>query len=190
MNKKRPNLLVVAVNTPQTTIRNAARRQVRQLLGELLPGETLISTPAQAIRLARPGSKIGISVSHEVGLSLVAINYAGPVGIDLMHPQQTTGWSKQIPSLTQDYLGPEIARKLATLPPDLQARNFAEAWTQHEARLKYFGLGLQEWQPELDERLASCQVEALNLPSGYIGAMAYDSMKIQEESCPGFRFSS
>ena len=175
MNKKRPNLLVVAVNTPQTTIRNAARRQVRQLLGELLPGETLISTPAQAIRLARPGSKIGISVSHEVGLSLVAINYAGPVGIDLMRPLDGADWREQILALAQDYLGPQIAQHLASLPAAAQMRYFAEAWTQHEARLKYLGLGLQEWQLALAQRLSAIYVEQLSLPDGYIGAVAYSA---------------
>jgi 4'-phosphopantetheinyl transferase len=173
VDQKRPNLLLVAVDTPNTSIRDAARQQVRQVLRELLGDEALVSTPGQAIRLVRPGSKIGISVSHEIGLSLVAVNFAGPVGIDLMRSLDSADWREQIPALAQDYLGPQIAQNLVSLPAAAQMRYFAEAWTQHEARLKCLGLGLQEWQPVLAERLSACHVEPLNLPSGYIGAVAY-----------------
>ena len=173
MDQKRPNLLLVAVDTPNTSIRDAARQQVRQVLRELLGDEALVSTPGQAIRLVRPGSKIGISVSHEIGLSLVAVNFAGPVGIDLMRSLASADWHEQISALAQDYLGPQIAQNLVSLPAAAQMRYFAEAWTQHEARLKCLGLGLQEWQPVLAERLSACHVEQLNLPSGYIGAVAY-----------------
>jgi 4'-phosphopantetheinyl transferase len=173
LDKKRQNLLIVAVDTENTPIRDAARRQVRQVLRELLGDQELVSLPGQAIRLANPGSKTGISVSHEAGLSLVAVNYAGPVGIDLMRPLASADWREQIPTLAHDYLGPDIARKLASLPHAMQLQHFAEAWTQHEARLKCLGLGLQEWQPALAQRLSTCRVEPLVLPHGYIGAVAY-----------------
>jgi hypothetical protein len=52
-------------------------------------------------------------------------------------------------------------------------RQFAERWVEHEARLKYLGLGLEEWQPALAQRLSACCVEQLVLPGGYIGAVAY-----------------
>ena len=174
MDKKRQNLLIVAVNTENTAIRDAARQQVRQVLRELLGDEPLVSTPGQAIRVARPGSKIGISVSHEARLSLVAVNFAGPVGIDLMR-SLSADWHEQIPGLAQDYLGPQSARYLAGLSCEEQAQHFAEAWTQHEARLKYLGLGLQEWQLALAQRLSAIYVEQLSLPDGYIGAVAYSA---------------
>lgn len=173
MDKKRQNLLIVAVDTPNTLIRDAARQQVRQVLRELLTDEALVSLPGQAIRLARPGSKTGISVSHEAGLSLVAVNYAGPVGIDLVRPLDSPDWRESIPTLAQDYLGPRVAQHLASFPAVEQMRYFAEAWTQHEARLKCLGLGLEEWHPALAERLSACRVEQLTLPGGYIGAVAY-----------------
>jgi 4'-phosphopantetheinyl transferase len=174
VDKKRPNLLIVAVNTPNTSIRDVARQQVRQTLRDLLGDEELVSTPGQAIRVLRPGSKIGISVSHEIGLSLVAINFAGPVGIDLMRPLASADWYEQIPTLANDYLGPQSTRYLASLPCAAQLQHFATAWTQYEARLKCFGLGLQEWQPALAERLSACRIEQLVLPGGYIGAVAYN----------------
>lgn len=173
MNKKRPDLRIVTVNTPNTLIREVARQQVRQVLHELLGGEELVSLLGKPLRLARQGSTTGISVSHEAGLSLVAVNFAGPVGIDLMRVLENPEWREQIPDLARDYLGPEIAQKLASLSAEVQIHYFAEAWTQHEAQLKYLGLGLQEWQPTLAQRLSFCRVEQLILPDGYIGAVAY-----------------
>ncbi len=143
------------------------------MLREILGDEALVSCPGQPIRLARQGSVTGISVSHEAGLSLVAVNYAGPVGIDLMCPLASANWFEQIPVLARDYLGPEIAQELACLPAEAQAQNFAERWTEHEARLKYLGLGLEEWQPSFAQCLSACRVEQLVLPGGYIGAVAY-----------------
>lgn len=172
MNKVRENLQIVAVDTPNTLNRDVARQQVRRVLREILGDEALISCPGQPIRLARQGSTTGISVSHEAGLSLVAVNYAGPVGIDLMRPLASADWFEQIPVLAQDYLGPEIAQGLACLPADAQVRQFAERWVEHEARMKYLGLGLEEWQPALAQRLSVCRVEQLVLPGGYIGAVA------------------
>ena len=173
LNKIRENLQIVTVDTPNTLNRDVARQQVRQVLREILGDEELVSSPGQPIRLARQGSTTGISVSHEAGLSLVAVNYAGPVGIDLMRPLATADWFEQILVVAHDYLGPEIAQELACLPAEVQMRQFAERWVEHEARLKYLGLGLEEWQPTLAQRLSACRVEQLVLPGGYIGAVAY-----------------
>ena len=173
MNKIRENLRIVTVDTPNKLNRDVARQQVRQVLREILGDEALVSSPGQPIRLARQGSTTGISVSHEAGLSLVAVNYAGPVGIDLMRPLASADWFEQIPVLAHDYLGPEIAQGLACFPAEVQMRQFAERWVEHEARLKYLGLGLDEWQPALAQRLSVCRVEQLVLPGGYIGAVAY-----------------
>mgnify|MGYP000093612309 FL=1 len=173
MNKVRENLRIVTVDTPNTLNRDVARQQVRQVLREILGDEALVSCPGQPIRLARQGSVTGISVSHEAGLSLVAVNYAGPVGIDLMRPLLSADWFEQIPVLARDYLGPEIAQELSCLPAEAQVRQFAVRWTEHEACLKYLGMGLEEWQPALAQRLSACRVEQLVLPGGYIGAVAY-----------------
>lgn len=164
---------IVAVNTPNRLNRDVARQRVRQVLREILGDEALVSSPGQPIRLARQGSTTGISVSHEAGLSLVAVNYAGRVGVDLMRPLASADWFEQIPVLAHDYLGPEIAQELACHPAEAQMQHFAERWTEHEARLKYLGLGLEEWQPTLAQRLSTCRAEQLVLPGGYVGAVAY-----------------
>ena len=78
------NLLIVAVDTPNTAIRDQARQQIRQVLREILapllacsPEDVpLIIEPGQAPRLAKKPA-MGLSISHEPGLSLLAINFAG-----------------------------------------------------------------------------------------------------------------
>lgn len=165
-------LLIVAVDTPKSPIRDAARQLVRAALSEILGDAELLCEPGQAIRLAQPDSPLGISVSHENGLSLLAVHYAGPVGIDLLRIPESPDWLEQIPLLANDWLGPKIARQIAELPPQRQMLQFALAWTQHEARLKCRGLALEEWHGKLDEYLAPCYVAQLALPAGYVGAVA------------------
>ena len=164
--------LIVAVDTPDTPIRETARQQVRDVLREILGDVELISRPGQPIRVAGQVKTPGISVSHEAGLSLVAVHFGGPVGIDLLRMPEYPDWRAELLTLAVDYLGPIIARQIAALPPIEQLACFASAWTRHEARLKCLGLGLEEWSDLLENRLAPCRVQTLILPSGYIGAVA------------------
>ena len=73
--------------------RASARAQVRQAVRQALcawlalaPDQiALTSTPGQAPRLVLKGARTaGLSVSHEAGLSLAAINLHGRIGVDLM----------------------------------------------------------------------------------------------------------
>jgi len=169
---KAQDLLVVAVDTPDTPIRDAARQLVRSALREILGDVELISKPGQPIRLARQDSPIGISVSHENGLSLLAVHFSGPVGIDLLRMPTNPDWSTQIPMLASDYLGPQRARQIAGMAPQAQIAHFARAWTEHEACLKCRGLGLEEWSPTLEAHLSPCSPRQLALPAGYVGAVA------------------
>lgn len=179
------NLLVAAVNSEKTPNRESARRLVRRalcsLLGEYLacPAQDirLISTPGQPIRLDQAGTKIGLSISHEPGLSLIAINPAGPVGIDLIRLTSITALGDEIPRLTQDYLGPKIAAQLAALPLNERASGFADAWTRLEAGLKCLNKGLAEWSPAVQRDLSACPSLRLQLPAGYLGSLALPAPK-------------
>jgi 4'-phosphopantetheinyl transferase len=169
-------LHLLAVETPDTPLRETARGQIRAALLEALaqilerPASSLSlrSAPGEAPRLILPDGKASLSISHEAGLSLAAIHLDGAVGVDLMRiielPDQ--------PVLARDYLGPDAAARLAALPAREQASAFAEAWCAHEAKLKCLGLGLQEWNPELARRLSACIAEPLALPEGWAGAVA------------------
>lgn len=169
---KTQDLLVIAVDTPETPIRDAARRRVRDVLGEILGNVELISVPGQPIRLAGLDSPVGISVSHESGLSLLAIHFSGPVGIDLLKVADSPDWQTDIPMLARDYLGPQGARHIAGLAPSEQMLQFCRAWTEHEARLKSRGLALEEWSAALEAELSPCCVQSIALPAGYVGAVA------------------
>lgn len=169
---KAQDLLIVAIDTPETPIRDAARQRVREVLGEILGDVELISVPGQPIQLAARDSTVGISVSHESGLSLLAIHYSGPVGIDLLKVANAPDWQTDIPMLARDYLGRKNAQRIAGLVPSGQITAFSLAWTEHEARLKCRGYGLEEWSEALENELASCRVRPLALPAGYVGAVA------------------
>ena len=169
---KAQDLLIIAVDTPNTPIRDTARRLIRQVLREILGDVELIADPGQPLRLAGYNSRIGISVSHEAGLSLLAVHFAGPVGIDLLRLPESPDWPAEMALLTGDYLGPERAQQIAGLPKDQQWAQFAQTWTEHEARLKCRGLALEEWNPALAAHLSPCRIQQLALPAGYVGTIA------------------
>jgi 4'-phosphopantetheinyl transferase len=79
-------------------------------------------------------------------------------------------------AVARDYLGPRVADALQQTPPADRPAAFAQAWCQLEARLKCAGLGLAEWHPARDQRLAACQLWPLQLPIGGWGALALGSV--------------
>lgn len=169
-------LLVIGVATPDSAIRATARRQIREALCEVLgilldcePGRVpLVSSPGQALRVDLPDRCIGVSVSHEPGLSLAAIHRHGPIGVDLMRVTDVIEWE----AVAYDYLGPSQAARIACMAPSERSHAFARAWTCLEAGLKYLGLGLEEWSPALASRLQACDMIALDLPAGLAGTVA------------------
>lgn len=171
---------VISLVTPDTTLRHAARARVRTALQDVLaallcrPAASiaLISQPGQAILLDMPEARIGLSVSHAPGLTVAAIRVGGAIGIDLIRIEPGVAELPDWERVAQDYLGPQSCRQLATLPPAQRAAAFAQAWTCQEAGLKCLGLGLTEWTPALESRLASCAVRSLAVPGSYGGAMA------------------
>jgi 4'-phosphopantetheinyl transferase len=170
-------LHILTIKTPATPIRDSARLLVRQALHAALAqllavdkvGISLISTHGLPVRLAPPWEHIGISFSHEPGLSLAAIHLAGPVGIDLMRLGKPL---PDIERLARDYLGPEAAAAIAGQAGERQQLAFAQAWVCQEARLKCLALPMTEWTPELDKQLARCCATNLTMPVGWIAAVA------------------
>ena len=162
---------------PETTLRDDARMLVRQALREALgkllaTGDqplSLISQPGQPIRLAPPWAAIGVSVSHESSRSLAAINLNGPVGIDLMRVANAPA---DFHAISRDYLGPDATARLCALPDEQRPLAFAQAWTGFEARMKCLALELGEWTPQLDAQLRICSVVELQMPAGWVAALA------------------
>ena len=172
-----PDLLVISVATPDSQLRDAARVQLRGALRKVLGLQlerspesiALISAPGQALRLDGPDHRIGLSASHEAGLSVAAIRRHGPVGVDIMRVPPAFDWQ----ATARDYLGPQALRRIAGRPLLEQPLAFAREWTRLEAGLKSLGLALQEWTPALAQRLEGCRLRELELPSGLCGAVAW-----------------
>ena len=170
----------ISLVTPDTTLRHAARARIRSALQDLLgallcrPAASiaLLSQPGQAILLDLPETRIGLSVSHAPGLTVAAIRLGGAIGIDLIRIEPGVAELPDWERVAQDYLGPQVCRQLATLSSAQRAAAFAQAWSRWEAGLKCFGLGLTEWTPALESRLASCAIRPLAVPEPYGGAMA------------------
>lgn len=172
-------LLVISVVTPNSTLRDTARAQLRSALSEVLSLQlgcapesvVLKSIPGQLLRIEQPphGQNVGLSVSHEAGLSVAAFRQHGPVGIDIMRIAPTFDWQ----AVACDYLGPQAIRRIASQPEPEQLKAFAREWTRLEAGLKCLGNGLQEWCPALTQRLESCRLMTLDLPSRLCGAVAW-----------------
>ena len=172
-------LLVISVVTPDSTLRDTARAQMRDALREVLSLQlgcapesvVLQSIPGQPLRVEQPGhgQNIGLSISHEAGLSVAALRRNGPVGVDILRIAPAFDWQ----AVACDYLGPQAVRRIASLPDPEQLLAFAREWTRLEAGLKCLGLGLQEWNPALRQRLENCRVIELELPSELCGSVAY-----------------
>ncbi len=173
-------LLVLALRTSPNITRTEARLQIRIALQEALAlllacssaEIELLSQPGHALKLLNPKLNVGLSVSHEIGLSLAAININGALGIDLMSLSSTPA-SNEIQTLATDYLGNEIAQQIAGAPTNRQANDFTKAWTAFEARLKCGGEVLAEWNEATEKRLAQYRCRDLILPDGYIGTVAF-----------------
>lgn len=172
--------LVLGIATPDGAVRDAAREAARTMLRGALsvllkrPPEAvpLVSRPGHPVRLDLPGTRIGLSVSHERGLTIAAIHPGGPVGVDLMRVEQRPGWLPDWESVARDYLGRESAHRIGELPPAERPCAFAAAWTGLEAGLKCHGMPLQEWNPAREATLMRCTLFRLDLPHGFIGTLA------------------
>jgi 4'-phosphopantetheinyl transferase len=169
--------VLLALATPPTTLRDAARQQTRAALCALLAdylgcdaaSVPLVSRPGEALRLDLPGSAPGISVSHEAGISLIAIDPHGIPGIDVMRIEALPDWR----DVARDYLGAAACRAIETAAPSQRAQVFAAAWTRMEASLKCLGLALAEWTPALQRELERCTAVAFAPAPGIVAALAW-----------------
>jgi 4'-phosphopantetheinyl transferase len=171
------DLMVISVTTPNSTLRDAARAQLRDAVREVLglrlhrAPETipLLSMPGQAIRVDLPGHMIGLSASHESGISVAAIRWGGLVGVDIMRLPEEFEWQP----VARDYLGLQAFAKLERMPQHEQLPAFTREWTRLEAALKCLGIELQESNASLDRQIRACRIISLELPAGLFGSVAF-----------------
>lgn len=171
--------VVLCIAQPPGSDRPVARIRVRQALRSALAAwldcrsadVVLHSRPGTPVTLQSPPHPVGVSISHDEGLSLVAMAADSRVGVDLLASSQLPD-APECLQLAWEYLGPVAAQALTALPAAHQATAFARAWTAWEAKLKCAGLALGEWTPALEAALHSCAPQPLALPSGYVGAVS------------------
>jgi len=160
--------------------RETARRAIRAALRTALAshwavGEEMVelqspqgAAPSALVRLAGAPRRIPLAISHDGALSVSAFAAGNAVGIDISQVVPVPDWE----AVARDYLGPDVAQALAALPSAPRDAAFAHAWSEHEARLKYFGLQLEEWSMEHAARLRDCRCLELAVPDGYVGFLA------------------
>lgn len=169
--------VLLRLDTPQTQQRDAARAAVRDALRALLAdylgcaldAVPLVSIPGQPLRLDVPGGLPGISVSHDAGISLIALDARGVPGIDVMRLEELPDWHE----VASDYLGAAACRQIAASAPRERAQVFAAAWTRMEARLKCLNLALGEWTPALERLLEACAAQSFAPAPGVVAALAW-----------------
>jgi 4'-phosphopantetheinyl transferase len=171
-------LCVISVATPPGTDRTVGRRRIRAALREALGA--LLGRPARSLelhatagsRLRVEGLNVGLSVSHDDGLSLGAIHLHRQVGIDLMRVPSAADFYPDWRVLARDYLGPQVSLLLEKTTAAARPQAFAEEWCAQEARLKCAGSPLTEWEAARHCQLAACELRPLRLPPGLVGRIA------------------
>lgn len=168
------DLLLISITTDPGASRAQARlgirTHLRDALGEWLDvkpcGITFVSVPGRPPRVILDGAREpGLSISHEAGLSLAAVNLQGPVGVDLMKTQDVPDWL----IVSKDYLGPTTTCQLLATPDTQRTLAFTEAWCQREALLKLHGQPLME--STALPVLAGC-VGQIDLPLPWVAMVA------------------
>jgi len=163
---------IVVIGVEGDGDRPRARVRIREAIHDALlaitgTSVTLHGEPGEAPwAMQVGGQRVWLSISHEGALSIAGINLHGHIGVDMLHAQLPP----DALTVTLDYLGPAAAQALTVAAPDQRPAVFADAWTDHEARLKCLGIDMGEWDD--NPLLAGCQVTALDLPAGLIGKLA------------------
>ena len=176
-------LFVISITTVETSDRRAARRQIRTALAEALgvllgrdPSQYhLDPTPGRPPRLH--GTTIGLSLSHESGLSVAAINLDGAVGIDIVRRDIVAAAASDWGRLARDYLGPAASERITASSIAQRLDCVCNEWTAREARLKCSGNALVEWILHPDP-LAHYAAQPLNLPMPFIGTLVAESQPL------------
>jgi 4'-phosphopantetheinyl transferase len=163
-------VLVIGIVPPPS--RMEARARLRQAVCEAaaqwqnldIEAISVESTPGSSPRLLLAGGVVGLSFSHDEGISLAAVHLHGAVGIDVMRVQDVPDWA----NLARDYLGPQVAEELAACPDALRPLRLAQAWTAREAVFKCAGLQLKEW----DGVALNCHLQAVETPQNFVATLA------------------
>ena len=178
-----PAIDASAGSTPEDAralARQAARAALRDLLADELgcARDAIVFSDVRGQPVRAEGHEhIGLSISHERGLSLLALCMSGPVGVDLVAVDYRAG-RDELQRTAAAFLPAHEVNALAQFDErEPHALAFYRAWARHEARLKCIGQPLQECSPELQARLAGLRCTAVTLPeelgANHVAALAW-----------------
>jgi 4'-phosphopantetheinyl transferase len=157
---------------------------LRTILASYAPELTLGSTPYGKPYVAGPegAKRLRFNMAHSAEVGVVAIA-SQEVGVDVERVRSDIA----IDEIAQMYFTPQELAALRRLPPHRRSDAFFECWTRKEALLKahgtgfirspqsvHVGLGAQDTATHLD----GWTVVGIELPSGYMGAIAAESAQI------------
>jgi len=171
---------VLALFYSQPPRREHARTKAREALLQCLAARypdpaaniSLQTAPGRAPELRVHGRLAHASFSHESLLSLVAIHLHGPVGIDVLSLETMPVEQEDYARLAHDYLPPQTADRITSLPPVDRQIAFARAWVQLEATLKCNGKGLTEWDDSLKTLYRDTTCTPVDAGTRHIAALA------------------
>ena len=105
---------------------------------------------------------LGLSISHENGISLIALRTAGPVGVDIaaLPKEWLAEGDAALRRQAALYLGPTHP----AVQPGADGARFVRGWAELEAKLKCIGQPLSEWVPALAAHMAELNAGCLRLP--------------------------
>ncbi|WP_323143615.1 4'-phosphopantetheinyl transferase superfamily protein [Massilia phyllosphaerae] len=172
---------VRVIGVPGQPDRETARLRIRAALATALaahcgidPDRIGLHSPEGAAPWATAAldggeRRIALAISHDGDISVAVFRADGSaVGIDVSQVVPVPDWEP----VARDYLGPAVTAQLAGLPAAVRDAAFAQAWSEHEARLKCLGLQLDEWRAERAPALQACRCFPLALQAGYVGYLA------------------
>jgi len=128
-------VLRITRQAPRAALRDLARRCVREVVRAWGFAEANLVEAADGPRLAGCGD-LCLSFSYAPAEVWIAIAHGSSVGIDAASVRAFEGMR----DVARLYLGPSGSGIES-------AEAFAEAWSRHEATLKYHRLPLREWDP-------------------------------------------
>ena len=141
--------------------------QVHLCIGQF--GKPFVCSPPE-------GARIQFNVAHSGDVILLAFHQCCEVGIDVEEITDGQDWT----TVADQVFPPEQIRNWSHLSPAQWTEEFFVAWTRKEAELKALGIGFAA--EEVGRLDRSVQMFDLELPSGYVGALAVRSVP---ELCSG-----
>jgi phosphopantetheinyl transferase len=115
--------------------------------------------------LAAPHAGLHFNLTHSGPLTLLAVTWDGPLGLDAEALRPRPG----LPAIARRMLGEDLAQRLARLPPEQQPPLFMLHWTRLEAGVKALGSGLFAGQREPSRKL---NYQPFRPAPGYLGCLA------------------